>query len=307
MLAGHGECGMNDSDRHGGCTLVRDALRVEFYQVEEISLRGGRGVSEECDVLMITGPSKDPTRSELDALEAYLGAGGKLLVMIDPFSAQRLAAWLRGWGIDMADDIVVDPQNRLGGGEPLSAVATNVNRQQIITRRLEVPPLFSGVRSLRTKDDEERERVGVWLLRSGEQSWATSDSSVLRGTAPRFVAGRDINGPLTLAAEMSMPAPAREAGAGVKTRIVAFGDSDFVSNRFLDYLGNRDLLLNSVNWLAREERLIAPRTPSREPGKEYFYPTQQDLQRIFFTAALAQPGLFLLAGIVVFVWRRRKA
>ncbi|MEE8310842.1 MAG: GldG family protein [Candidatus Binatia bacterium] len=307
MLAGHGECGMNDADRHSGCSLLRDALRVEFYRVEELSLRGERGVPEDCDVLLIAGPAKDPTRSELDALADYLEAGGKLLVMIDPFSAQRLAAWLRGWGIDMADDIVVDPQNRLGGGEPLSAVATDVNRQQLILQRLEAPPLFSGVRSLKAKDDEEQGRVGVWLLRSGEQSWATSDQSILRGTAPRFVAGRDINGPLTLAAEVSMPASAAEKGGGVKTRIVAFGDSDFVSNRFLDYLGNRDLVLNTVNWLAREERMIAPRVPSREPGKEYFYPTQQDLERIFFTAALAQPGLFLLIGIVVLIWRRRKA
>ncbi|TFH18627.1 MAG: hypothetical protein E4H03_14435, partial [Myxococcales bacterium] len=164
MLAGHGECGMNDADRHSGCSLLRDALRVEFYQVEELSLRGEGGVPDNCDVLVIAGPSKDPIRSDLDALAEYLEGGGKLLVMIDPFSAQRLAAWLRGWGIDMADDIVVDPQNRLGGGEPLSAVATDVNRQQIITQRLEAPPLFSGVRSLRARDDEEQGRAGVWML-----------------------------------------------------------------------------------------------------------------------------------------------
>lgn len=323
-LSGHGECDIGDTDRHTGCSLVRDAMRVEFYVVEELALRGGDGVPEDCDVLLVIGPKKDPVPAERDALGAYLARGGKMLVMLDPFAAPRLAAWLRGWGVDMGDDVVIDPKNRLAGGEVLSAVSTDVNRNQLVTRRLEAPPLFSGARSVTGRDDEERKRIATWLLRSSDQSWASQDASVLRGETPRFVAGRDLNGPLTLATEVSMPvatAPAGQDGdAGeevgedvgaseggrIHTRIIAYGDSDFVSNRFLDYLGNRDLLLNSVNWLAREERLIAPRAPSREPGKEYFYPTQQDLQRIFVAAVVVQPGAFLALGIGVFVWRRLK-
>ena len=311
MLTGHGECDMNEIDRHSGCSLMRDAMRVEFYQVEELELTGDTQVPDDCDVLVLPGPRKDPLPSELDALDTYLRRGGKMLVMLDPFSAPRLAAWLRIQGIELADDIIIEPQNRLAGGEALSAVATDLNRSQLITQRLEAPALFSGVRSVRGKADEEIGRIATWLLRSGEQSWASHDAGVLRGAEPRFVAGRDLNGPLTIAVEVVMPAadaPSVEPGTRgtVYTRIIAFGDSDFATNRFLDYLGNRDLVLNSVNWLAREERLIAPRTPERDPQREYFYPTQADLERVFKMSVGVQPGLFLLVGIGLFVWRRMK-
>ena len=37
------------------------------------------------------------------------------------------------------------------------------------------------------------------------------------------------------------------------------GDSDFAANANIDLYGNRDLLLNMLSWLAREQTLIALR------------------------------------------------
>ena len=54
------------------------------------------------------------------------------------------------------------------------------------------------------------------------------------------------------------PAKRRRAQAA-ETRVVAFGDSDFASNGALGVPGNRDLFLNTVNWLAQQENLIAIR------------------------------------------------
>ena len=62
------------------------------------------------------------------------------------------------------------------------------------------------------------------------------------------------------------PQPTAEAGRTAKpeTRIVVFGDSDFVANGYLGIPGNRDLFLNTVNWLAQQENLISIRP--RDPG-----------------------------------------
>jgi ABC-type uncharacterized transport system involved in gliding motility auxiliary subunit len=77
-----------------------------------------------------------------------------------------------------------------------------------------------------------------------------------------------------------------------------------VTNRFLDYLGNRDLILNTTNWLAREDRLIAPRAKEKEPGVNVFFVSSADKKMLLRTAVLFQPGLFLGIGVLVFVWRR---
>ena len=90
----------------------------------------------------------------------------------------------------------------------------------------------------------------------------------------------DKPGPISLGAAVSAPAteaPAKPAEAKPEptatgyaeppkpeSRIVVIGDSDFASNGILGVQGNRDFFLNSVNWLAQQENLIAIRP--REAG-----------------------------------------
>ena len=51
-----------------------------------------------------------------------------------------------------------------------------------------------------------------------------------------------------------------------ETRVVAIGDSDFASNAALGVQGNRNLFLNTINWLVQQENLISIRPPrSRRP------------------------------------------
>ena len=150
--------------------------------------------------------------------------------------------------------------------------------------------------------DEARGLEVNSLLSSGARSWASHDPRVLGGRRPTFVAGRDVNGPLNVGLEVSLPAAA--GNDSPRTRIIAFGDADFVSNRFLDYLGNKDLLLNSINWLSRHEALIAPRAKAKKPGKHQFFVSQAEGRRLFWAAVVVQPGLFLAAGVLVLLVRR---
>ncbi|MFP6626382.1 MAG: hypothetical protein VCA74_04890, partial [Deltaproteobacteria bacterium] len=188
------------------------------------------------------------------------------------------------------------------GGEAISAVMKDVNHRHLLTATLDSPPLFSGMRSLRAYPDEARGLEVNSLLSSGARSWASHDPRVLGGRRPTFVAGRDVNGPLNVGLEVSLPAAA--GNDSPRTRIIAFGDADFVSNRFLDYLGNKDLLLNSINWLSRHEALIAPRAKAKKPGKHQFFVSQAEGRRLFWAAVVVQPGLFLAAGVLVLLVRR---
>jgi ABC-type uncharacterized transport system involved in gliding motility auxiliary subunit len=83
---------------------------------------------------------------------------------------------------------------------------------------------------------------------------------------------------------------------------VVFGDSDFAANGYLGIPGNRDLFLNTINWLAQQENLISIRP--RDPESRGVTLTSDGAQRIFWLAIVIIPGLILTAGIQTW-WRRR--
>ena len=113
-LSGHGECRMTDNDRHRGCTTFGSAIRGEHFEVAELSLFGGRTIPEDADILLIAGPTADPLQAEIEAISAYLDRGGKMLALLDPFVAPRLVELLARYGIKLGEDVVLDPENRLG-------------------------------------------------------------------------------------------------------------------------------------------------------------------------------------------------
>ena len=67
------------------------------------------------------------------------------------------------------------------------------------------------------------------------------------------------------------------------------GDSDFASNRWVRQLGNRDLFLNIVNWLAQQEDLIAIRPSDPEDRR-----IDNDAERAVGRADLAMCAIPLL-------------
>jgi ABC-type uncharacterized transport system involved in gliding motility auxiliary subunit len=87
-------------------------------------------------------------------------------------------------------------------------------------------------------------------------------------------------------------------------RLIVLGDSDFASNGIIDYLGNKDLLVNSVNWLARDESLLSARAQSKEVGREQFFVTETQGAWSFWLATVVQPALFFAVGTWVFLRRR---
>jgi ABC-type uncharacterized transport system involved in gliding motility auxiliary subunit len=87
-------------------------------------------------------------------------------------------------------------------------------------------------------------------------------------------------------------------------RLVVFGDSDFANNFFIDYLGNKDLMLNTMAWVSEDEPAMTHRPERAIPGVNQFYVTDEQGDRIFWQTVVLQPALFLLVGVTLAAWRR---
>jgi len=291
FLTGHGEHAPTDSDRKLGCSSAARALEEDLFVVRELPLVGPDGVPADATAVVVAGPRKDLLPDEAKRLDAYLDRGGALLLLVDPESPPSFAAIAARRGITPLDAVVVDPERRLAAGEGVTILVSGLTSSFLVSGTLEAPPVFSRARPLELATGSGPTAIG--FLQSGAASYAVPAGQPLDAASGP---GR----PQVVGAAVVLP-----TRDGAKPgRLIVFGDADFATNAFVDYLGNRDLLVNSVNWLAREESLIAARAQQKEAGREQFFVTETQGPMAFWLAAVAQPAIFFAFAIYVFVRRR---
>jgi hypothetical protein len=312
VLSGHGEHDFVDSDRNQGYSTFRVVLQQEFYQVKPLTLFGDGQIPKDASVIIIPGPRRDIGGDELAKLEHYVRAGGALLIMIDPGTNPSLVAFLQRYKLDLPSQIIADGDFRLAASEPISARIPEKARESTITANLDTDPVFSlfGPIDFKAAPDED---VDIFpLLTTSKNSWAIPiktnasipddlDFDGKRGDRHGpFVAGA------TVAVRLTEPQPEVKADESVKKagRMIVYGDSDFANNQFIDLLGNRDLLVNSVNWLAVEDALIGVRSDRKQMGKEQFFVSSRQNQAVLTLGVIVLPSAFLVLGLAVFVRRR---
>jgi ABC-type uncharacterized transport system involved in gliding motility auxiliary subunit len=303
FLTGHGEPGIDDSDRQHGYSTVRNALRNEFYDVRPLSLLGEAGVPADANVVVIAGPRKDLLTTELMKLSDYVDRGGDLLIMLDPQTSPSLVAFLGRYGVKLADDVVVDPENRLFAGDYLTMTIPGLSERHSVSAALKAPALFSQVRSVEFAAAPPPGIKGIEFLHSAPTSWRTTALDVLHSGVATFARGRDQRGPVPVGVAVRVEHPGN-GQPGHVARLIVLGDSDFANNFFIEYLGDKDLLVNSINWLAGEEGLVGHRPQLRQPGVNQFFVSARQGRLAFLLGTIVEPAVFLLIGAVVFVRRK---
>ena len=301
FLAGHGEQNLDDSDHQHGYSNAGAALRTEFYEVHGLDLSEGGGVPDDANALVIAGPRHDLLPGELQAIGAYVDRGGALLIMLDPQTAPSLVAFLRGYGVQVGDDVIVDPENRMFAGDYFTMTVPGRSERHPVSAELKTPPLFSQARSVRFVGAPRPGVKGIEFLTTASSGWSTPELAVLRAGSAEFVADRDQRGPIpvgvSLLVEGQTPPP-RVA------RFIILGDSDFASNFFIEYLSDKDLLVNAVNWLVGQENLLGQRPQRQVPGVNQFFVSARQGRLAFLLGTIVEPAAFLFVGALVFVRRR---
>ncbi|HEY3884131.1 MAG TPA: Gldg family protein, partial [Vicinamibacterales bacterium] len=302
-----------------GYNSISSALTSSNFVVDKLVLAQQTAVPADADIIVVAGPRTDFLAPEIDMLKAYLAKGGKLLMLLDPVIRQdepqltSLQALAHDWGMTVGNDVVLDVSGmgRLIGTDESVPVAAGYPSHPI-TQNFSLMTAYPLARSVTPVDGGVNGHTAQPIVQTSTSSWAESDIKDLAGGKPaKYDAGDDKKGPITLAAAVSAPAanaPAPPAGKPAddgqkpETRVVVFGDSDFAGNGALGVRGNRDLFLNTINWLAQQENLIAIRPHDVQDRRITL--TADQAQRIFYLTVLIVPGLILLAGVQTW-WRRR--
>ncbi len=295
FVLGHGE-GAKDNVGNSGLSRLSKELENESYDLHTINLAAGKGIPPDASVLIIAGPKKPLNKVEKERLAAYLKSGGGVLVLLDPQQDGGLAAWLKQWGLELKEDLVLDRASQAAGASPAMPITVFYELHDITRPMESVSTYYPLVRSVHTLDKLPKGISAQVLVRASQYSWGETDLKSIR-TGAKFEKGKDTPGPVPLAAIAMIPA---KKGKG---RLVVFGDSDFASNAHLLNAGNRDLVLNTISYLAQEPDLISIRA-TRDPSEPMFLNYSQNQLRVWLPIVVF-PLVFLILGIWIIVARRR--
>jgi ABC-type uncharacterized transport system involved in gliding motility auxiliary subunit len=297
-ITGHGELDTEAFDQRGASEAKR-LIEQENYKLEPMTLLALTEIPKDYAVVILSGPRQPLLPQEVEVLQKYLDGGGKMLVTVDPRSPGNPTELLGRWGLEVGTGIVLDFVLNVQG-DPLTPAVTRYEANPVMKnvasdqtgRYITIFPGATMVRARAGKDASIQ--VQNIAQSSAENSWLETDERI-EPRAVRFDDGKDVKGPVPMAVSVVKGS----------TRIVAVGNSSFASNNLLSVIqvpGNRDLLLNALNWLSEDEQLLGVRAKVNADRTLILTGTQQNM--MLYSTTLFLPLAVLAIGAYVW-WSRR--
>src|ERR1700735_23843 len=303
VVSGHGEHRLDDSAQNDGFSGFQTVVQRDNYKVQSVNLQEKEQVPADCTVLVVAGPTGDYIQPEVDALKKYVEGGGRALFMLDPpLKLGRkqigdniaLASLLSSWGVTPDKNLLLDESaaSQLLGGGPEAPVILQYDSHPIVNDLTNVSTAFPLSRSLETKNTDKT--TITKLFSTSAESYATSD---LASSQIRINPATDKHGPFTLAVAGTY-AGGKPSDSG---RFVVVGNSGWASNQALGFSGNRNLLLNMINWLSSDEDLISIRP--KEPEDRRITLTRAQFRSVQITSQFFLPLIVIVGGVMVWLTR----
>ena len=300
FVEGHGERSPFGKANHDLQTWAQQ-LEAKGFHLQGLNLATAALVPDNASILVVAGPRVSFLPGEVKLIEDYISRGGNLLWLADPggmFGLEPLAEQL---GVNFEPGVIVDPTAQMFSiNDPTFAIVGDYGLHPVVEGFgvLTIFPRAAGVTV---------EPQGQWqtdgFLYTTERSW--SETGVLAGEIG-FDELDDVAGPLSLAAAVtrSLDSEAVDNDAESKQqRILVVGDGDFLSNAYLGNGGNLDLGMNMVNWLSRDDQLIA--VPTKTALDSSLNLSRTASMVIGFGFLMFLPTVLLLTGLGIWLKRRK--
>lgn len=321
FVAGLGERSIEDT-RGSGYSQLKETLENSNYEVKAISLLGSgeaktpekvalgetasapaaaSEVPKDCTVTVVAGPRFDYPQPAVDALKKSVEGGGRVLFLIDPplkigredvGENTALAALLESWGVKLQKNLVIDLSGigQIFGLSEAVPLVTSYTSHPIVREMKDIATAMPLVRSLEAKSAEKTNVEE--LFSTSRNSIATSNLA----SAEIRPSSNDPKGPFPVAAAGSYGVGSSQG------RFVVVGTSGFAANNILRFNGNRDLVLNMMNWLSSDEDLISIRP--KDPEDRRLTLTRDQMGMVRAVSQFVIPLLVVVAGVAVW-WKRR--
>ncbi len=290
FLSGHGERSLLGAANFD-LGLFGEALLKRDIRPQPLKLAKVGAIPDNSSLLVITQPRVALLDAEIQLIQRYLQQGGNLLLLTEPDSDLLLTV-LQTLGLDKLPGQIASPDSGLYGIDNPGFVLVNDYPRHPVTAGFHEITLFPGVDAF--ADNHNSEYQIRTLLNSSDQSWTETGS--LTADSQFDADGLEQNGPLPFAFSLNRSIEKRQQ------RIIVIGDGDFLSNAYLNNVGNLEFGLRLIHWLTHNDQFID--IPARDTVGKTLHISDFSLSLLGLFFLLILPALLLLTGFVI--WRRRK-
>lgn len=287
-LDGHGE-GKLDGRANSDLGEFGNQLQAKGFRIGAVNLAKVQDVPDNAAVLVVASPRVDLLPGEVNRIKRFLEKGGNLFWLTEYDSLRGMSAIAEYLGLDLIDGVVFDP--RAGSLKlPAAFALASGYGEHPATQNSTLTSVFPYTRRIAAHDGGEFHFTPLVEVSGG--GWLETGSL----TNAAFDRNSDIRGPIVAAGALERNVRDK------KQRIVVVGSGQALSNQYVGMVGNLDLGLNLMNWLAGDESLITIHPRARKDLTLELTPMVFVLANAFF----ALPFVFLVAGGVIW-YRRRKS
>ncbi len=293
---------------------LQNAFVEEVNEVAQLNLLTAGKVPDDCNVLVITALKEDIKEMEKDRLIDYIKKGGEILLLLDPnLDNIKLANFqkvLDEYGVSVSNGLIIEgDSNKMVSGAPNFVISTINNSSSItknMTMDLNVCLMNPGRLNIVSDDELRAKNLTVETLATvSDKAFYRTD--LQSSSQSRISSDTDANG-ATVAAMIT-----KQINENTMSKVIIYTNTAFATNMqipvsqtyytyALDFSNNKDVILNSISYLTEREDNIT----IRKNIEAVNYEVTETQNRIILAIIFTVPVFIIIAGIVIWVLRRRK-
>ena len=324
--------GMGNMDMGLSMSLLKETLEDKGFKVKSFNFLQSSEIPEDAAMFAIVGPKKDFLEHEVKMLQDFIEEkSGHVFFALDPSSEADFNPLLNKLGVSVEKNFILTTQP-IAGGDALVVAAQNFDPSSEITNKLEENSIVLFYEATEVKKVDEFAQNTTTLVDSlptmipvsslktyqeeiqGKQVRSASLAILSEGVLDHK--GHDHEADDHEADDHEADdyeaddheADDHEADDHDKTKedtpfkIIVYGDSDFLSDAYLNTVYNKDLALNSFAYLSGEDHLISIQPKIAESTKLILTSSYSAFIIIF---PIVIPLLSLIISSVL--WFRRRS
>ncbi len=332
FLQGHGERQLE------GISQAVQALADQNYTAQSLNLTQTAKIPDDANAVILAGPQRPLLDGEIQALQDYVSDGGNLLVMVDPGVDPQLDTLLEEWGVTLDNRLAINASEGAQQQPPGISVVTEYGEHPITKEFQNGISIYKLARPVETTALDDVESTPLLLTEALPATWAESD---WESEELEYNENGDRPGPLTLGVALTKklatkpvvkptptptPSPktsptptptptpttsptptptpkASEEKKPTESRMVVFGDSDFITDGFFTQQLNPDVFLNSITWLSKQDSQPLSIRPKEQKNRRLNL-SQAQANLVAISSIFVLPILAFVAAALLWFQRR---
>ncbi len=294
-LSGHGEKDLDSS--------FKEDIQKANIDIKELNLLTEGKVPDDADCLMIVSPTSDISEEEKTEILDYLEAGGKAMIFSDytQDDLPNFDAVLASYGVKRAEGIVFEGDSQHYGMQMPYYLVPTVNSTDASSETASagsyvLAPYAQGIQ----KTDDVRDTVTIdSILTTSDQAYSKTNMQ----SSQIEKEDDDVNGPFDLGVAIT-----EKLDDDKETQIVYYSTANLMESQVNQMVsgGNEKLLLESLSWMTSTDESSSVSISSKSLQSTSLTVTDYDAAFWKICTIGLIPGVFLVAGFLIWL-RRRKA